>query len=82
MREELLQVPEFFNRIARRQAAGMRIIPVLIETHGHEVKWGISITSHNPDPDDYYSCHSLQEAQNLKTQIEQTNPAVPPGGQP
>ena len=70
-----VDIPEFFNRVARRQGAGVCIIPVLIETHGHEnEEWGISITSHNPDPDDYYACRSLQEAQNLKMQIEQTNP--------
>lgn len=68
-------VPELFNRVARRQKQGKRIVPLLLERHEADgVHWGVSITSHDPEPDDYYGCRTKEEALGLVAMIKDDNP--------
>ncbi len=66
----VMQIPEFFNRATRLG----KVIPILIETHEENgVEWGVSLTSSNPEPEDYYACQSKEEALSLKAMLEETN---------
>lgn len=66
-----MQIPEFFNRYARMIKGGVKFTPLVLELHEDDgVYWGVSLTSPNPEPEDYYECRSSKEAWSLKTQIE------------
>jgi len=44
---------------------------IIIETpHKDSTEWGISFTSHDPDPKDYFRCLDKKEAFRLGSRIE------------
>ena len=51
---------------------------IVIETRDKEAEWGISFTSHNPLPEDYFQCVSEDEAFRLKEKIESLLPKPNP----
>lgn len=51
---------------------------IVIETRDKKVEWGISFTSHNPLPEDYFQCVSEDEAFRLKEKIESLLPSPNP----
>ena len=65
---------ELVDRAWERQRDGEQITPLVIERHESDgVHWGVSITSPNPEPIDYYECHGEREAANLAKQIKATS---------
>jgi hypothetical protein len=48
---------------------------IIIETHNKEnVEWGISLTDHNPTPDNYIGCADYDSANRLKNLLAKLSP--------
>ena len=50
---------------------------IIIETHNEDgVEWGISLTDHNPTPENYIGCKDYESANNLKNLLAKLIPCV------
>ena len=61
-------VAEFLSRATQLG----EFVPVLIETGTDEgTEWGVSLTSSNPEPEDYHACRNREHAISLKALLEE-----------